>query len=98
MTFLRGEVVSGVVPWGMCVMAVVVPPRPPAQVAAGDDDRLQRLRFRLFQLLWTMITIFVTVWVMLLGIPILSITALATAKHVLVAIYLMGLHTDSIRD
>jgi hypothetical protein len=62
-------------------------------VSTGDDDRLHRLRFRLWQLMVTTITIFATVWVMLLGIPLLSITALAIAKHVLVAIYMMGLHT-----
>ena len=52
-------------------MALLVPPRPPVQVTAGDDDRLQRLRFRLWQLLVAVVTILATVWVMLLGVPIL---------------------------
>jgi hypothetical protein len=78
-------------------MSVMVPPKPPVSIAAGDDDRLERLRFRLWQVMLTMITVFATVWIMLLGVPILSITALAVAKHVLVAIYIMGLHVYPLR-
>lgn len=78
-------------------MAQLVPPTPPLAVATGDDDRLHRLRFRLWQILFTIITIFATVWIMMFGIPLLSITALAVAKHVLVAIYAMGLDIYSIR-
>jgi hypothetical protein len=82
----------------MSAMALMVPPKPPVRVAVGDDDRLQRLRFRLWQILLCMITVFATVWVMLLGIPILSITALAIAKHVLVAVYIMGLHVYPLQN
>lgn len=79
-------------------MALLIPPGPPLRVAVGDDDRLQRLRFRLWQLLVTAMTVFATVWVLLLGVPILSIIALAVAKHVLVAIFMMGLHTYPARN
>lgn len=73
-------------------MAILAPPRPPISVTTGDDGRLHRLRFRLWQVFVTMITVLATVWIMLLGVPILSITAVAVAKHVLVAVYIMGLH------
>jgi hypothetical protein len=82
----------------MAEMALLVPPQPPMDVALGDDGRLARLRFRLWQLLWTAMTIFATVWVMLIGIPILSILALAVAKHILVAIYIVGLHAFPMRS
>lgn len=72
-------------------MSRLAPPKPPLAVALGDDDRLQRLRFRLWQIMLTMVTVFVTVWIILLGIPLLSITAVAVAKHVLVAILVMGI-------
>jgi len=78
-------------------MPVLVPPKPPITVATADDDRFRRMQFRLWQMMLTMITVFGTVWVMLLGIPILSITALAVAKHVLVAIYIMGLDIYPVR-
>lgn len=79
-------------------MALLIPPKPPISIAVGDDDRLERVRFRLWQILCTVVTVLATVWVMLLGIPILSITALAIAKHVLVAIYIMGLHAFPFRN
>ncbi len=79
-------------------MAVLVPPKPPVHVAVGDDDRLRRLQFRMWQLLWAIATVFATAWVILLGVPILSITAVAIAKHVLVALYMMGLHTFPVRN
>jgi hypothetical protein len=62
----------------------------PPLVTAGDDDRLRRLNFRLFQVLMTTLTVFGTVWFMSLG-PVSAIIALAVAKHILVAILVMGL-------
>jgi hypothetical protein len=82
----------------MTAMALLVPPQPPDAIALGDDGRLDRLRFRLWQLFWTAMTIFATVWIMLIGIPILSIVAIAVAKHILVAIYIMGMHTFPVRS
>ncbi len=72
-------------------MAISVPPKPPALVATGDDGRFERLRFRLWQLTWTMVTVFATVWICLLGVPLLAIIAIAVAKHVLVALLIIGL-------
>jgi hypothetical protein len=73
-------------------MSQLAPPKPPLGVAMGDDDRLQRLRFRLWQVMLAIVTVVATVWVLMLGIPLLSITAVVVAKHVLVAILVMGLH------
>ncbi len=71
-------------------MSRLAPP-PPLRTATGDDDRLQRLHFRLWQIAISAATIFATCWVLVQGVPILSITAVAVAKHVLVAVYCMGL-------
>ncbi|MCI0460496.1 MAG: hypothetical protein L0Z62_26375 [Gemmataceae bacterium] len=68
---------------------LALPPLPP-RVATGDQDNLERLRFRLFQVLITTLTVLATVWCITLG-PIPAIIALAVAKHVLVAILCMGL-------
>lgn len=57
----------------------------------GGDDRLARLRFHLWQISLSAIIIFITTWVVLLGIPLLGILAVAIAKHLLVAILVMGL-------
>jgi hypothetical protein len=59
-------------------------------VALADGDGLDRFRFRLYQLWWTVLTVLVTAWFITLG-PIPAILALVTAKHVLVAILLMGM-------
>jgi hypothetical protein len=73
-------------------MVQMLPPGPPpVSVATGDDDRLARVRFHLWQIMICFLTVAATVWVMLLGVPILSITAIAFAKHVLVAVLIMGL-------
>jgi hypothetical protein len=63
-------------------------------VALADDDGLNRLQTRLWQLGMTVVTILVTAWCCTLGwIP--AIIALAVAKHVLVAILVMGLGVDA---
>ncbi len=77
-------------------MALLAPPPSPPRVAIGDNDGLKRLRFRLLQLLASAITVLVTIWLCTLG-PIPAILALMTAKHVLVAILLMGLGVDAPR-
>ena len=49
-------------------------------------------------LLWaSMITIFATAWFMTLG-PLPGILALVTAKHILVALLVMGLRVNAPRD
>jgi hypothetical protein len=63
-------------------------------VAVDGDDRLRRLNFRLWQLIMTALTILVTGWFVSMG-PIPAILALLVAKHVLVAILVMGLGVDA---
>lgn len=72
-------------------MAILVPPPPPAPIAADDDDRRERLNFRLWQLMMSTLTIMLAIWFCTFG-PLPGILALVTAKHVLVAIFMMGLH------
>lgn len=76
-------------------MAHLAPPPPPPRVAlAEDDDRLRRVRLRLWQLLMTALTVLITAWFCTLGwIP--AVLALMVAKHVLVAILVMGLGVDA---
>jgi hypothetical protein len=71
-------------------MAHLAPPEPPRRVMVSDDDGLRRLHFRLWQVLMTTATVLVTVWFITLG-PLPAILALVVAKHVLVAILIMGL-------
>jgi hypothetical protein len=63
-------------------------------VALADDDGLNRVRLRLWQVWWTVLTTLLTVWFITLG-PLPAILALVTAKHVLVAILVMGLKVDA---
>jgi hypothetical protein len=78
-------------------MAQLAPPAPPPLVALGDDDRLKRVKFRLWQLLMTAVTVLITGWFITLG-PVFAILALLVAKHVLVAILVMGLGVDAPRE
>lgn len=75
-------------------MALMLPPQPPPLVTLSDDDGLRRIRFRLWKLWATTFTILVTTWFVTLG-PAPAIIALVVAKHVLVAILLMGLEVDA---
>jgi hypothetical protein len=77
-------------------MALLAPPPAPPRVAVGDNDGLKRLRFRLWQILSSTVTVLVTIWLCTLG-PIPAILALMVAKHVLVAILVMGLGVDAPR-
>jgi hypothetical protein len=63
-------------------------------VALDNNDGLNRIRLRLWQLWLTLLTIVLTVWLITLG-PIPGIIAVVTAKHVLVAILVMGLGVDA---
>jgi hypothetical protein len=75
-------------------MIQMAPPNCPPRVALGDGDGLARVRFRLWQILWTAATVGVTAWICTFGwIP--AILALLAAKHVLVAILVMGLGVDA---
>ncbi len=77
-------------------MSVLAPP-PPVMAALADDDGRRRLRVRTWQMVWTCVTVLATVWFCTLGwIP--AILALVTAKHVLVAILVMGLGVDAPKE
>lgn len=77
-------------------MSLLAPPPVPPRLATSDDGGLRKLRRRLFQTAATMVTLFATVWICTLG-PIPAILALMLAKHVLVAILMMGLGVDAPR-
>ena len=77
-------------------MSQLAPPQPPQLVALDEGDNIRRMRFRLWQVLMTTLTILATAWVCTFGwIP--AIVALMVAKHVLVAIYVMGIGVDGPR-
>lgn len=72
---------------------MIAPPRLPTQTCLDDDGHLRRVQLRLWQLGWSTLVVLITVWMMSLGyIP--GIIAVITAKHVLVAILVMGLGMD----
>jgi hypothetical protein len=60
----------------------------------GDDDNLRRFRMRLMRIMATVVTVVLTGWFCTFGI-IPAIVALMIAKHVLVAILMMGLGVDA---
>ena len=70
------------------------PPPAPPRVALDDDGGLGRVQLRLWQLWLTLVTVLITAWLITLG-PIPGIIAVVTAKHVLVAILVMGLGVDA---
>jgi hypothetical protein len=72
----------------------MAPPPAPPSIDLNDGDHFGRVRLRLWQLWLTFLTILVTVWLITLG-PIPGIIAVVTAKHVLVAILVMGLSVDT---
>jgi hypothetical protein len=72
------------------------PPAPPRVVTAEDDDDRKRFRMRLTQVMATLVTVLATAWCCTLG-AIPAIVALAVAKHVLVAVLMMGLGVDAPR-
>jgi hypothetical protein len=77
-------------------MALLAPPPRTPRVALGDNDDLHRLRMRMTQILASIITILVAGWLCTFG-AIAAILALMTAKHILVAILVMGLGVDAQR-
>jgi hypothetical protein len=87
-------------------MAQIAPPPPPPLIALRDDDGARRLRFRLWQILTTGFTVLVTAWFCTLGIRswpstfgiLTAISALMVAKHVLVAILIVGLDRTKEQD
>jgi hypothetical protein len=76
-------------------MALLAPPPipPGVAVAMNDDDRHRRFRFRMTQVATASATVAATGWACTLGV-VPAIVALMIAKHVLVALLLMGLDAD----
>ena len=77
-------------------MSVLAPPPSPPRLGLGDDDGLKHFRFRLVQIVATGVTILGTAWICTLGV-IPAILGLMVAKHVLVAIIVMGIGVDARR-
>ena len=77
-------------------MNTTAPPAPPVLVGLADDDGSDRLRMRLHQISLTAVTVGVTAWCVTLG-SVPAILSLCVAKHVLVAILVMGLGVDAPR-
>jgi hypothetical protein len=76
-------------------MIRLAPPPPPVlDLLVAEDDGRRRLRVRLLLLWATLLTVLATAWVCTLG-PIPAVFAIVTAKHVLVAILVMGLGVDA---
>jgi len=74
--------------------SLLAPPPAPPRVAQADNDDVRRFRLRLMQILATVITVLVTAWLCTLG-AIPAILGLMVAKHILVAILVMGLGVDA---
>jgi hypothetical protein len=74
-------------------MGLLAPPPRTPRIALDDSDDLNRLRLRMTQILASIITILATGWFCTFG-AIPAILALMTAKHILVAILVMGLGVD----
>jgi hypothetical protein len=64
-------------------------------VAVADDDGINRVRFRLWQVMVTAVTVLATAWCFTLS-PVLGIIALMVAKHVLVAVLVMGMDLEAL--
>jgi hypothetical protein len=78
-------------------MPVLIQPPAPPRVAVGGDDDDKRFRMRLTQVMATLATVLATAWLCTLG-AIPAIIALCVAKHVLVAVLVMGLGVDAPRE
>jgi hypothetical protein len=78
-------------------MPYVAPPHPPPAAVLADDDGMHRLAQRLRMVLLSLLTIVATAWCFTLGI-VPGVLAAMVAKHVLVAILVMGLGVDRDRN
>ena len=77
-------------------MALIAPPPAPPAIGAADDGRLRRFHRRLTLVMAASATVLATGWTCTLGV-VPAIIALCVAKHVLVAILMMGLGVDARR-
>jgi hypothetical protein len=78
-------------------MIQMAPPQPPPRVTIEDGDGLNRLHFRIWQIAVSAITVLVTGWFCTLG-PLPALIALMVAKHVLVAVYVMGIDLHRVEN
>jgi len=78
-------------------MTHLAPPPLPPRVAVSDHDGLNRLHFRLWQILMTAFTVLFTGWFISFG-PLPAILAIMVAKHVLVAILVAGLGLPPVQE
>jgi hypothetical protein len=78
-------------------MPLLNPPSDPPKVSIDDNDDAGRFRMRMTQVMATLVTLLITVWFCTLG-ALPAIIAVCTAKHVLVAILMMGLGVDAPRE
>ena len=75
-------------------MIQIAPPCRPPCVGLDDSHGAGHVRLRLWQWSYSLIICLITAWLISLG-PIPGIIAVVTAKHVLVAIFVMGIGVDS---
>jgi hypothetical protein len=75
-------------------MPFIAPPHRPFVVSFEDQGDTNRRRLRIWQFALTLATVLATTWFIMQG-PIPGIIALAFAKHILVAILVMGLGVDA---
>jgi hypothetical protein len=78
-------------------MARLAPPPRTPRIALDDNDDLKRLHLWMMQIAATIVTLLATGWLCTYG-AIPAILALMTAKHILVAILVMGLGVDARRS
>ena len=77
-------------------MSQIAPPPPPI-IALRDDDGARRLRFQRWQIITTAFTVLVAAWFCTLGV-LPAILALMIAKHILVAVLIVGLDQREMRE
>lgn len=77
-------------------MIAPAPPARPPRVGLADRP-YGNLQSRLRLVLYTSVTIFLTAWFCTMG-PVPAVLSLVVAKHVLVAILVLGLGVDRARD
>jgi hypothetical protein len=75
-------------------MSQLAPPSAPPRIALDNNDGASPLRLRLWQWWVSLLTLLITAWFISLG-PIPGIIAVVTAKHILVAIFVMGIGVDA---
>jgi hypothetical protein len=80
----------------MSLMQIAPPPQSPG-VSTADHDGLHRLHFRLWQIMVTVLTVLATGWFCTLG-PLPAIIALMVAKHVLVAVLVVGMDYQALHQ